>query len=160
MYFEDYVMSSMNMNGIAPLFNKSTFGQDIPHTHFQPIHDISNHVIICKTELPIEPKIELEEAADIDLGEKLGVKRPSQQDCVEAPDLKKSNLDPGFASSLSSAPLNMIANDLDLKCSVFETGSMVPCNTCKYINDIQLIFNICLGVSQYICLRLAEALSA
>jgi len=129
MYFEDYVMSSMNMNGIAPLFNKSTFDQDIPHTHSQPIHDISNPVIICKTELPIEPKIELEEAADIDLGEKPGVKRPSQQDCVEAPDLKKSNLDPGFAGSLSSVPLNMIANDLDLKCSVFETGSMAPSNT-------------------------------
>jgi len=132
MYFEDYVMSSMNnmnMNGIAPLFNKSTFdqAQDASRTHAQNIHDVQNPELICKTELPlVEPKIELEEAAEVDIGEKLGGKRPSQQDCVEAPDLKKSNLDldPGFVNSLSSVPLNVIAN-----ASVFETGSMVSTNT-------------------------------
>ena len=42
-------MSSMNMNGIAPLFNKSTFGQDIPHTHSQPIHDLDRRQSLDNT---------------------------------------------------------------------------------------------------------------
>ena len=104
----------MIMNGISPLLTK-----------------LSAIRTISSSDLNQEEIIKLEAVEISDCSEKIGVKRPSQEESVEAPDQKKTNIDQLLVSGITS---EMPAEE-EYE-NVFEAPATTPAVSCVPLEAI------------------------